>query len=82
MHIAAAQGTPVLALLGPTDPRRTGPYGQLGNVMSGECELKPCLKRHCPGMGQKCLRDLSPLSVAARAKKLLDEAMVGTRLQP
>lgn len=82
MHIAAAQKTPVLALLGPTDPQRTGPYGQLGNVMSGECELKPCLKRQCPGMGQKCLRELTPLSVAARAKKLLDEAMVGTRPQP
>ncbi|MFZ4441507.1 MAG: glycosyltransferase family 9 protein, partial [Syntrophales bacterium] len=27
MHLAAAMGTPVVALFGPTDPARTGPYG-------------------------------------------------------
>ena len=27
MHLAAAVGTPVVALFGPTDPARTGPYG-------------------------------------------------------
>jgi heptosyltransferase I len=72
MHMAAAQGTPVTALLGPTDPRRTGPYGQLENVVSGSCELLPCLKRTCPGLGQKCLRELKPGVVAERAMALLD----------
>jgi ADP-heptose:LPS heptosyltransferase len=27
MHLAVAVGTPTLALFGPADPRRTGPYG-------------------------------------------------------
>ncbi|MEZ5977185.1 MAG: glycosyltransferase family 9 protein [Planctomycetota bacterium] len=27
MHVAVAVGTPVLAVFGPADPRRTGPYG-------------------------------------------------------
>jgi ADP-heptose:LPS heptosyltransferase len=27
MHIAAAVGTPVIALFGPTDPALVGPYG-------------------------------------------------------
>jgi ADP-heptose:LPS heptosyltransferase len=27
MHLAAALETPVLALFGPADPARTGPYG-------------------------------------------------------
>lgn len=71
MHMAAAQGTPVLALLGPTDPRRTGPYGQLANVLSGPCRLKPCLKRRCPGLGSTCLRDLAPADVAQKALALL-----------
>jgi heptosyltransferase I len=71
MHMAAAQGTPVAAVLGPTDPRRTGPWGQLENVISGSCELLPCLKRRCPGLGQKCLRDLDPGVVAERALALL-----------
>jgi lipopolysaccharide heptosyltransferase I len=33
LHLAAALGTPVLGLFGPTDPRRNGPYGQLANVV-------------------------------------------------
>lgn len=76
MHIAAAQATPVVALLGPTDARRTGPYGQLANVVTGQCELMPCLKRTCPGMGQKCLRDLRPEDVSRKALALLTQRMV------
>ncbi|MCB9932797.1 MAG: lipopolysaccharide heptosyltransferase II [Planctomycetes bacterium] len=71
MHIAAAQGTPTLAVFGPTDPRRTGPFGQLENVVTGECELMPCLKRHCPGMGLKCMRGLDPRKVTEKALALL-----------
>ncbi len=33
MHMAAAVGTPVLALFGVTDPRRTGPYGPRHRVL-------------------------------------------------
>ncbi len=33
MHMAAAIGTPVLALFGPTSPLRTGPYGQCHHVI-------------------------------------------------
>jgi ADP-heptose:LPS heptosyltransferase len=29
LHLAAALGTPVIGLYGPTDPRRNGPFGQL-----------------------------------------------------
>ena len=73
MHIAAAQGTPTLAVFGPTDPRRTGPFRQLGNVVRGDCELMPCLKRRCPGMGQKCMRDLTSEVVAEKALALLQQ---------
>jgi len=34
LHLAAALGTPVAGLYGPTDPRRNGPYGQASNVVS------------------------------------------------
>lgn len=33
LHLAAALGTKVLGLYGPTDPRRNGPYGQLERVI-------------------------------------------------
>ncbi|HEV7426558.1 MAG TPA: lipopolysaccharide heptosyltransferase I [Thermoanaerobaculia bacterium] len=34
LHLAAALGTPVVGLYGPTDPARNGPYGQLDRVVS------------------------------------------------
>jgi heptosyltransferase-1 len=34
LHLAAALGTPVAGLYGPTDPRRNGPFGQLDRVVS------------------------------------------------
>jgi lipopolysaccharide heptosyltransferase I len=33
LHLAAALGTKVVGLYGPTDPRRNGPYGQLDHVV-------------------------------------------------
>ncbi len=33
LHLAAALGTKVIGLYGPTDPRRNGPYGQLQHVI-------------------------------------------------
>jgi lipopolysaccharide heptosyltransferase II len=74
MHIAAAQGTPVVAVLGPTDPRRTGPFGQLENVVHGECELMPCLKRECPGLGDKCMEELPAGRLIEKAMALLSRA--------
>jgi lipopolysaccharide heptosyltransferase I len=34
LHLAAALGTPVVGLYGPTSPRRNGPYGQLERCVS------------------------------------------------
>ena len=34
LHLAAALGTKVVGLYGPTDPRRNGPYGQLDRVVN------------------------------------------------
>ncbi|HEV7573094.1 MAG TPA: lipopolysaccharide heptosyltransferase I [Thermoanaerobaculia bacterium] len=34
LHLAAALGTPLIGLYGPTDPARNGPYGQLDRVIS------------------------------------------------
>lgn len=33
LHLAAALGTPVVGLYGPTNPARNGPYGQLANCI-------------------------------------------------
>lgn len=61
MHIAAAVGTPVVALFGPTDPLRTGPYGQGHSILTHDVECRPCLSRHCHhSIPMACLSDISP----------------------
>jgi 3-deoxy-D-manno-octulosonic-acid transferase/heptosyltransferase-1 len=47
MHLAAAVGTPVVALFGPTAPNRTGPYGSGHHVIQASVPCSPCFKRRC-----------------------------------
>ncbi len=54
MHIAAALGKPVIAVFGPTDPEKTGPYGWQKNnslrVIRTKVPCSPCRKRSCNEM--------------------------------
>ncbi|MBC8199087.1 MAG: lipopolysaccharide heptosyltransferase I [Desulfobacteraceae bacterium] len=47
MHLAAAIGTPVVALFGPTAPWRTGPFGPGHKIIRADMECSPCFKRQC-----------------------------------
>ncbi len=47
MHLAAAVGTSVVALFGPTAPWRTGPYGRNHIVLRTELSCSPCFKKQC-----------------------------------
>ncbi len=72
MHVAAALGKPLVALFGPTEPRRTGPYGQLENVLRLDLPCSPCMKSTCHfEKPEECLRALSPALVFERVQKLL-----------
>ena len=72
MHVAAAMGKPLLALFGPTAPARTGPYGQLENVMQIELPCSPCMKSDCHfAKPNECLRALTPAAVLQRASAIL-----------
>jgi heptosyltransferase-1 len=47
MHLAAAVGTPVVALFGPTAPNRTGPHGERHTIVRAPVPCSPCFKRRC-----------------------------------
>jgi len=71
MHIAAAVGTPVVALFGPTDPRRTGPLGP-ARILRRELPCIPCLQRRCQiADTYRCMRDLSVAEVVNAAHDVL-----------
>ena len=49
MHLAAAVGSPIVALFGPTNPAWTGPYSRQAIVLSRHLECSPCKTRGpCP----------------------------------
>ncbi len=71
MHIAAAVGTPVVALFGPTDPLRTGPLGP-GTVLRRELPCSPCLRLRCQiADTYRCMRDLGVAEVLETVRSLL-----------
>jgi heptosyltransferase-1 len=47
MHLAAAVGTPIVALFGPTAPWRTGPYGPNHVVLRTALTCSPCFRKQC-----------------------------------
>lgn len=74
MHLAAAHGRPLVALFGPTNPVRTGPYGRTRDVVRLELECSPCYfrkLRQCPHR-HKCMEDLSVAHVADAAISRID----------
>ncbi len=48
MHLAAALGTPQIALFGSTDEVATGPFSDRARVLHKHVECSPCLLRECP----------------------------------
>ncbi len=69
MHIAAAAGTPVVALFGPTDPSRTGPYGFGHTVVRKALSCSPCFQKKCDSM--KCMLDITVKEVYYKVKEKL-----------
>jgi len=66
MHLAAAVGTKVVALFGPTAPWRTGPFGPGHEVVRLGLSCSPCFRRRCPKYPEpRCLTQLLPEAVQA-----------------
>jgi heptosyltransferase-2 len=69
MHLAAAVGTPVVALFGPTDPGRTGPTGAAAEVLDRYVFCSPCFLKECP-YGHECMREIEVEDVAAAVDRV------------
>jgi heptosyltransferase-2 len=59
MHVAAAVGTRVVAIFGPTDPRTTSPLGKGHVIVRRAVPCSPCLKRVCPEGHHDCMRQIT-----------------------
>jgi lipopolysaccharide heptosyltransferase I len=54
MHLAAALGKPVVAVIGPTRPELTGPFGPKARVVRKAVACSPCRERNCTDL--KCMK--------------------------
>ena len=72
MHIGVALGRPLIALHGPTDPLRTGPYHRRQDALQLDLPCVPCLKSRCNYVREmECLRAISPEMVLAAVEDRL-----------
>jgi heptosyltransferase-2 len=62
MHLAAAVGTPVVALFGPTNEYETSPltrHGRQSAVLTHPVWCRPCMLRECP-IDHRCMKGITP----------------------
>jgi heptosyltransferase-2 len=76
-HLAAAMGTPVVTLFGPTDPRLTAPRGP-ARVLTHAVACAPCFYRTCP-IEHPCLRGITAAEVADALAVLRGETGTAAR---
>lgn len=68
MHIAAAVGTPIVALFGPTDPACTGPVSPLARVVMRDLPCRPCMQQPtCDHF--ECLTELDAAAIFPIARE-------------
>ena len=79
MHLAAAVGTPVVALFGPTDPGRTAPAGAPFKILDRYVFCSPCFLKECP-YGHECMREITPDDVLRAVKELIGKRETGNEL--
>jgi len=57
MHVAAASGTPVIALFGPADPQRSRPWGRDHVVIKKDLPCSPCSRVVCKEL--TCMKSIT-----------------------
>jgi heptosyltransferase II len=71
MHVAAALGTPVVAVFGPTDFQETSPVGEKNVLVRQPVHCAPCMLRECP-IDHRCMRRIGVDEVVAAGRLLLE----------
>ena len=77
MHLAAAVGTPVVALFGPSNPARYGPNAAIERILRVDLPCSPCGQvrlppERCRGHVPDCLDQIGVDRVVAATREVLD----------
>lgn len=69
IHLAVALDKPLACIIGPTDPKLTGPYGRGDSIIRVEVPCAPCRLSQCAD--NKCMHLISVESVFDKVRSLL-----------
>jgi heptosyltransferase III len=73
MHIAAAVGTPTVALFGPSGETEWGPWMVRSRILTSDHRCRPCGFDGCGGgKRSECLEVISPMRALAAAEELME----------
>ena len=76
MHIAAAVGTPLIAIHGPTDPALSGPISPTATVLRSDIWCSPCYNAQdtadCRFFTTQCMKNILP----SRVFKVVQEKLI------
>jgi heptosyltransferase-2 len=81
MHLAAAVGTPVTAVFGPTREYETRPLPRAGaraEVLIHDVWCRPCMLRECP-IDHRCMKGVSPDRVLASVRESMTDSVPGPK---
>lgn len=70
MHLAAAQGTPVVGIFGPQTPATFGPLGARSRALWKRRDCAPCGQRHCIWNRARCLEPIETGEVLAAVEEV------------
>jgi heptosyltransferase-1 len=68
MHMAAGMEIPLVSPYGPTDPKRTGPFGRENSVVRIDLPCSPCYSRTCSHRSCMEWLEIEPILAAAGAQ--------------
>jgi len=71
MHLASYLGSPVVALFGPTDPVRYGPWGDWSGFIRHNDDCMACREK-TPDAEHSCMEAISPEEVVLMSERLLN----------
>ncbi|OGL41286.1 MAG: hypothetical protein A3C43_11315 [Candidatus Schekmanbacteria bacterium RIFCSPHIGHO2_02_FULL_38_11] len=70
LHMASAMGIPTVAIFGPSDPEKNGPYGNWNRIVQKDLECKNCYKRTCDSV--RCMKEVQVKEVFEAAGSLIN----------
>lgn len=83
MHMAAAVGTPIIAIHGPTDPALSGPVSHQATILRSDIWCSPCYEARdtadCRFFTTQCMKNVLPAQVFAVARERLSQRNVSSK---